>query len=172
MSLRNVKNLPALFALVLATSANAGEKIQVEIIDRRESSSVYSYSVPGTTTANTYGNANCSTYGSYTNCGTNSTTTFHTSPGHQGEYEVRGATFSLRLPDGRIAVVNCERKVNWTEFSPNWYRSCRQPLVNTIQAEFSGDKAKLRWPVSLDGRKFETETYKILAVLPAPIPPQ
>ena len=39
------------------------------------------------------------------------------------------------------------------------------PLVNDIQAEFDGDNAKLRWPVSLDGRKTKSETYKILAVL-------
>jgi hypothetical protein len=34
-----------------------------------------------------------------------------------------------------------------------------------IQAEFDGNKAKLRWLVSIDGKKFESETYKILAVL-------
>ena len=28
-----------------------------------------------------------------------------------------------------------------------------------------GDKAKLNWPVSIDGKKMESETYKILAVL-------
>jgi hypothetical protein len=39
------------------------------------------------------------------------------------------------------------------------------PLVDDVQAEFDGDKAKLKWPVSLDGKKLESETYKILAVL-------
>jgi hypothetical protein len=39
------------------------------------------------------------------------------------------------------------------------------PLVNNIQAEFRGDKAKLEWPVSLDGKKTQSETYKVLAVL-------
>jgi hypothetical protein len=37
--------------------------------------------------------------------------------------------------------------------------------VNNIQVQFHGDKAKLRWPVSIDGKKLESETYKILAVL-------
>jgi hypothetical protein len=50
----------------------------------------------------------------------------------------------------------------------NMYRSCRIPLATKIDAEFSGDKAKLRWPVSIDGKKWESETYKILAVLDKP----
>jgi hypothetical protein len=29
----------------------------------------------------------------------------------------------------------------------------------------AGDKAKLKWPVSIDGKKMATETYKILDVL-------
>jgi len=40
------------------------------------------------------------------------------------------------------------------------------PLVDDIEAEFNGNKAKLQWPVSIDGKKIESETYKILGVLP------
>jgi hypothetical protein len=36
--------------------------------------------------------------------------------------------------------------------------------VDSFDADFNGDKAKLMWPVSLDGRKTATETYKIIAV--------
>ncbi len=36
----------------------------------------------------------------------------------------------------------------------------------TSQAEFDGDKAKLIWPVSLDGKKTDSETYKVLGILP------
>lgn len=43
-------------------------------------------------------------------------------------------------------------------------RSCRIPLVSDIEAEFSGDKAKLFWPVSIDGKKFASETHKVLAI--------
>ena len=39
------------------------------------------------------------------------------------------------------------------------------PMVDNITAEFKGDKAKLIWPVSLDGKKTQSETYKVLAVL-------
>jgi hypothetical protein len=42
------------------------------------------------------------------------------------------------------------------------------PLVNDIQVEFDGDSAKLRWPVSIDGKETESETYKILAILTSP----
>jgi hypothetical protein len=31
--------------------------------------------------------------------------------------------------------------------------------------DFKGDKAKLKWPVSIDGKKMEAETYKTLGVL-------
>jgi hypothetical protein len=47
-------------------------------------------------------------------------------------------------------------------------RSCRVPLVDNIQADFNGDNAKLIWPVSLDGKKMQSETYKILAILDKP----
>jgi hypothetical protein len=81
-------------------------------------------------------------------------------------FHVRGATFSLRLPDGRIAVVNCESKFAERFAGPRGNRrSCRMPLVDDIQAQFDGDKARLVWNVSIDGKKTESETYKILAVL-------
>jgi hypothetical protein len=81
-------------------------------------------------------------------------------------YQVRGATFTLRLPDGRLAVVNCESKFKERMAGPAGnHRSCRQPLVDNIQADFHGDKAKLEWVVSLDAKKTQSETYKILAIL-------
>ena len=87
-------------------------------------------------------------------------------PAHSGSFEVQGATFSLQLPDGRTAIVNCDSKFaeHFAGHAGN-RRSCRTPLVDEIQVEFSGDKAKLKWPVSLDGKKIESETYKILGVL-------
>ena len=66
-----------------------------------------------------------------------------------------------------MTVVNCESKFaeHFAGRAGN-RRSCRMPLVDDIEAEFSGDKAKLKWSVSLDGKTTESETYKILAVLP------
>jgi len=69
----------------------------------------------------------------------------------------------------RAAVVNCESKFaeHMAGRSGN-HRDCRMPLVDNIQAEFKGDKAKLEWVVSLDGKKMQSETYKVLAVMEKP----
>jgi hypothetical protein len=84
-------------------------------------------------------------------------------------FTVHGATFTLQLPDGRLAVVNCDGKFAEHLAGPAGNRrSCRMPLVNTIQADFNSDRAKLIWPVSLDGKKLQSETYKILAIIDTP----
>jgi hypothetical protein len=84
-------------------------------------------------------------------------------PARSVSYNVMGATYSLLLPDNRIVVVNCSGK-----YSPKFdyvnMRSCRMPVVEKIKAEFKSDKAKLRWSVSLDGKKTQSETYKILGI--------
>lgn len=146
-----------------ATSIHA-QKMDVKIIDRQSGETGYSYVVPGHSTSSSTGNANC--YGNSTNvnCSGSSTTTGYTTAPRPISYSVVGATLSLLLPDGRVAVVNCVSKYKPRGDYIN-RRSCRTPLVNEIQTEFKGKDAKLIWPVSLDGKKFESETYKILAVL-------
>jgi hypothetical protein len=42
------------------------------------------------------------------------------------------------------------------------------PMVDNIEAAFKGHNAKLIWPVSLDGKKMESETYKIFGILDKP----
>ena len=103
------------------------------------------------------------------NCNGSTNATGTITPAHQVSYHVRGATFTLQLPDGRGAVVNCESKFKERFAGPAGnHRSCRMPLVENIEAEFHGDKAKLIWVVSLDGKKMESETYKVLAILDKP----
>jgi hypothetical protein len=75
-----------------------------------------------------------------------------------------GATLTLQLPNGDSAVVNCASKFQERFAGPGNVRSCRVPLVDEFEADFHGDKAKLYWPVSLDGKKTASETYKIIAV--------
>jgi hypothetical protein len=84
-------------------------------------------------------------------------------------FKVRGATFTLQLSDGRLVVVNCESKFaeRFAGRAGN-RRSCRTPVVDSIHVEFNGDNAKLIWPVSLDGKKKQSETYKILGILEKP----
>jgi hypothetical protein len=84
-------------------------------------------------------------------------------------FTVNGATFTLLLPDGRLAIVNCESKFAEHMAGPvGNRRSCRTPLIDSIHVDFHGDKAKLFWPVSIDGKKIQSETYKILGILDKP----
>jgi hypothetical protein len=81
---------------------------------------------------------------------------------------LQGATLTIQFPDGRTAVVNCTSKFQERFAGPGNVRSCRVPLVDELQVETHGDKAKLFWNVSLDGKKVQSETYKIIAVSDAP----
>jgi hypothetical protein len=151
--------------LVCAASASA-QKLEVKIVDRQDSATGYTYFAPGhfnsqsTTNLNCYGDTNV-------NCSGSSTTYGAVTAPHRISYEVREATFTLLLPDGRGVVVNCESKY-MPKFDYINRRSCRMPLVDNIYVEFHGDKAKLEWIVSLDGKKTQSETYKVLAVLGNP----
>jgi hypothetical protein len=159
------KFLIGFFVLFTAAPAFA-QKLTVKIINREDNETDYTYVVPGFSSSNSNTNVNCSGDGSNVNCNGTTTTTGVSTPGRQVSYRVRGATFSLQLPDGRMAVVNCESKFAEHMAGPAGnHRSCRVPLVDELEVEFSGDKAKLKWNVSIDGKKSATETYKILGVL-------
>lgn len=172
-----MKQPPRIAALaVLSISAlSYAQQMTVKIIDRRTSDTNYSYQVPGRSTSTTYGGANCNATAlgnsASANCsGSATTNTLATAP-QEVSFSVTGATFALLLPDGRITVVNCVSKFAERMAGPRGnHRSCRMPLADEIQATFKGKNAKLEWSVSLDGRKRESETYKILGVLPATPP--
>lgn len=137
----------ATLVLVCAVPASA-QKYAVKIIDRQEHDSSYTYFAPGYSSSNTNANVNCNGDSSTVNCnGTSTTNTFSRSAQH-GSFSVRGATFSLLLLDGRIAVVNCDIKFaeHFAGAAGN-HRNCRQPLVDNVQADFHGDNAKLEWVV-------------------------
>jgi hypothetical protein len=135
--------------LVLCQLTHAQKKQSVQIVYRQANQSQGIYSVPG------YSQTNCNGVGSCNQ-------TYN--PAHSGTYNVNGATFSLLLPDGRLVVVTCSAKLNWSNFN-GVYRSCRQPLTDTVDADFNGENAKLEWSISLDGKKKQSETYKIIGVL-------
>jgi hypothetical protein len=157
----------AVAGVVLACVASASaQKLSVTIMDRQDNETDYTYVVPGHFNSHSDSTANC--YGSYSNvnCIGSSTTNGSVMPAQQVSYHVRGATFTLQLPDGRAAVVNCESKFKERMAGPRGnHRSCRVPLVDEVQADFHGDNAKIEWAVSLDGKKMQSETYKILAIL-------
>jgi hypothetical protein len=151
--------------LICAASASA-QTLVVKILDRQDSATGYTYFAPGFFNSQSTSNVNC--YGDTSvRCSGSSTTNGTITAPRRISYEVRGATFTLLLPDGRGAVVNCESKY-MPKFDYINRRSCRMPLVDNIHAEFHGDKAKLEWVVSLDGKKMQSETYKVIAVLDVP----
>jgi hypothetical protein len=155
--------------LILVAQMCSAQRLNVKIIDRRDSTTGYTYVVPGHSKTNSNTDVNCLGSESAVNCSGATKSTASQTPAQIGSYEVRGATFSLQLPDGRIAVVNCESKPAAPALNNGAdRRSCRMPIVDDIQAEFKGNKAKLKWPVSIDGKKMESETYKILGVLDKP----
>ncbi|HUB29419.1 MAG TPA: hypothetical protein VL967_06970 [Terracidiphilus sp.] len=82
----------------------------------------------------------------------------------QPALNVTGTTLSLLLPDGKVAVVNCLNKYS-SRGTFIVRRSCAMPMVQHVEADFDGQRAKLKWPVGPDGRKTESETYKIVALL-------
>ena len=157
-------------ALTIACTASAlAQKLDVKIIDRQDNETEYTYIVPGHFSSQSNSYANCNGRDHNVNCSGSTTTSGYGTPAHQVTFRVRGATFSLQLPDQRVVVVNCESKFKERMAGPAGNRrSCRRPLVDNIQVDFHGDKAKLEWVVSLDGKKKESETYKILAVLDKP----
>jgi hypothetical protein len=154
--------------LVCAASVSA-QTLFVKIIDRQDRDTDYTSVVPGHWFSNSTTNVNCGGNDNNVNCNGSTATTGLSAPAREVSYHVRGATFSLQLPDGRVTVVNCESKFKGRMAGPAGnHRSCRMPLVDNIQAEFHGDNAKLIWVVSLDGKKMQSETCKILAILDRP----
>lgn len=156
-----------IFMLFLVGTASAfAQKFEVKVVDRRDSETDYSYVVPGHFSSYSNANVNCSNSSYSVDCSGNGTTNGFSTPAQVVPFQVHGATLTLLLADGRAAVVNCESKFAERMAGPRGNRrSCRVPLVDTIEADFHGDKAKLIWVVSLDGKKKQSETYKVLAIL-------
>ena len=151
----------AALVLVSATSASA-QKVDVTIIDRYEDDTGYTYVVPGHPNSDAKANLNCNPAANNAVCNGSMEASGTTTPEHKVSYHVRGTTLSLKLPDGRVAVVNCEGKFKERLAGPSGnQRNCRVPLVDNITAEFKkGDKAKLVWA---EGKKTQSETYNVLA---------
>ena len=157
-----------LLILLCAVFASA-QKLTVKIINRQDNETDYTYVVPGNYSSQSNSNVNCNGSDTNVNCNGLTTTNGLIMPAQQVSYHVRGATFTLQLPDGRAVVVNCESKFKERMAGPRGNRrSCRIPLVDEIQADFHGDNAKLEWVVSIDGKKTQAETYKVLAILEKP----
>jgi hypothetical protein len=119
------------------------------------------YSYGPTTSYSSFGTAqtNVNTYGT----ATTNRTTYHIS----GNQDVVGHKVVLQIPDGRLVTVACSSK-----YAPHGdyvnRRSCRVPLASNVHVEVWKDNAKMYWGTSIDNSKVESETYKIIGVLPTP----
>lgn len=154
----------AIVCLGTCATAVCAQKLEVSILNRQDSDINYFAVIPGHSTAAADNhNPYCSLDPNPAEC--SPATSGNALLSSQGEvtYNVVGTTLSLLLPDGRVALVNCVNR-----YSPrgNYInrRSCGMPLVERVQAEFSGKTAKLKWPIGADG-KTESATYKLLALL-------
>jgi len=155
--------IAGLFVALAGTAA--AQNFTVRVVGHQDSETDYSYVVSAHFNSQSNSEVNCFD----SSCHGSTATYGYITPAHEVPFHVRGATLTLQLPDGRLAVVNCESKFAERFAGPQGNRrSCRVPLVEEIDADFHGDKAKLEWVVSLDGKKKQSETYKVLAVLPNP----
>jgi hypothetical protein len=165
---RKMKLAIAGLILICAGSASA-QNLSVKIINRQDNETDYTYVVPGYFSSQSNSNVSCNGSDTNVNCNGSTFTNGTSTPAQQVSFHVRGATFTLQLPNGRAAVVNCESKFKERMAGPRGNRrSCRIPLVEELQAEFHSDNAKLEWVVSLDGKKMQSETYKIIGILDKP----
>jgi hypothetical protein len=160
----------AICVLFLWAVSACAQQLTVKIVDRREHDTAYSYQVPQHSTSDSTGTAHCSGDTDTINCSGSSTTSTTTTPPRSISYSVTGTTLALLVPDGRTVVVNCVSKYKLKMDYIN-RRSCKSPLVDQVDVDFSGKSAKLYWPVSLNGKKFDSETYTVLGIIPAPAAP-
>lgn len=96
--------------IVLSSAYVSAQAFDVKIIGRQDNETEYTYVVAGHLSSQSDSSANCNVNDYNVNCNGTTTTNADSTPAHQVSYRVRGATFSLQLPDGRVVVVNCESK--------------------------------------------------------------
>jgi hypothetical protein len=136
------------------------QKVEATVLYRQNSDSNYAALVPNQAGVIPDGVVDCAAQIANEAC---SGPAQASAPG-QPALNVSGTTLSLLLPDGKVAVVNCLNKYS-SRTDMIVRRSCAMPMVEHVEADFDGQRARLKWPVSPDGRKTESETYKVVALL-------
>jgi hypothetical protein len=157
-------------ALILVCPASTvAQKMTAKVMDRQNHEVNYTYTFPASFYSTTNMNTNCSIGDTYANCSGSGTSSGVVVPPQPTSYNFTGATLALQLQDGRGMIVNCVSKfAEKMRGAAGNHRDCRVPTAEEIQVEFHGDDAKLIW-LALDGKKTETETYKVMAVLNKPV---
>jgi hypothetical protein len=160
--MRNLKwlGIRAVVYMVSWASTVSAQKLDATVLYRQNSDDSYAAVIPRPDGSTPEGTIDCAADTTNEAC----VRPLQSATPGQPVFNVTGTTVSLLLPDGKVAVVNCLNKYS---FKGNYVnrRSCAMPLVAHVEADLNGQRARLRWPVGPDGRKTETETYKIVALL-------
>jgi len=155
-------------AVMLLCVPVAAQKMHVKVAAQTIDGVPFTRYVPGIGLNNGNASANCAVYGNTANCSGSSTGSSIYLPSHTVSGSLRHVEMLLLLPDGRSTVVYCNDHL-WG-LTQAHLAACKNPEVDGVDADFSGDKVKLTWGVGLDGKKKESQTFIIGKVFPAPIP--
>jgi hypothetical protein len=150
----------AALSLAFSVRSASAQKVDASVLYRQDSDVAYHAVIPGYTGPNADVTGACTLDPDPANCPEESPTQSDS----KVNYTVVGTTLSLLLPDGRVALVNCVNRYSAKGTYIN-RRSCGMPMVEHVEAEFTGETAKLKWTVGTDGKKTESETYKVIAML-------
>jgi hypothetical protein len=147
-------------SLAFSVPSAFAQKIEASVLYRQDSDNRYIAVVPGYSGPDADITGACMLDPDPANC----PPVYSASARGEVSYMLVGTTLSLLLPDGRVALVNC---VNRYSAKGNYVnrRSCGMPMAEHVEAEFIGQSAKLKWQVGTDGKKTESETYKVVAML-------
>jgi hypothetical protein len=149
-----------LLSLAFSVRSASAQKIEASVLYRQESDSRYIAVVPGYSGPESDITGACLLDPDPANCPPVDADGSNGSP----NYMLIGTTLSLLLPDGRVALVNCQNRFSAKGTYIN-RRNCGMPMVPRVEAEFNGPIAKLTWTAGSDGKKTESETYKVVAML-------
>jgi len=154
----------AAVSLSISSASAAAQKVPVNVLYRQDSDVVYHAVIPGYSGPNADVTGACTLDPDPANC---PDPNLNSDPKGTPTYLLSGTTLSLGLPDGRIALVNC---VNRHSANGNYINrhSCGMPMTERADAEFTGQSAKLSWILASNGNKAESETYRVVALLPKP----
>jgi hypothetical protein len=154
----------ALLSLAVCVPSVSAQKVEATVLYRQASDNSYTAVIPGPDGSAPEGVVDCAADIANPAClGATPLARSGSGPA-QPSLNVSGTTLSLLLPDGRVAVVNCATRYSFKRDYIN-RRMCAMPLVEHVEANFNGQSARLKWPVGQDGRKTESENYKLVALL-------
>jgi hypothetical protein len=134
----------AALSIAFSVTSAAAQKLNVNVLYRQDSDVMYHAVVPGYSGPDADVTGACTLDPDPANC-----------PDPHG------------LPDGRIALVNCVSRHSANGNYINRH-SCGVPLTQHAEADFNGRSAKLSWTVGPDGKKTDSETYRVVAMLAKP----